>query len=985
MEFAYRPNRSTDDAISTTLHLALTHLDNKDSYIRMLFIVFSSAFNTIIPQHLIEKLSILCLNTSLCNWILDFLTGRPQSVRIGNNISSTTTLSTGAPQGCVLSPLLFTLLTHDCVAKHSSNHIVKFADDTTVVGPISKNDESAYREVQRSSNNMSCSRLSTALLLAAAGLLVGSGFSEAEQDFASTLPTVSTERAITCDDLYNVQQLSCDSGVISVQAALYGRADSKTCSEGWSPQQLSNTNCAQQGTTSVLKERCDGKRVCQINTNVLRTSDPCYGIYKYLDTIYTCIAEKRSVTCEGSVLNLQCDKGKVLYIHSADYGRHDQTTCSYQRPAGQVQNVQCSRASNIVAQSCNGRNSCTVSASNSVFGDPCVGTYKYLEVAYICYFSSEMFLPVIVTTICSLSISLFGQSKTYIVAFYPFYSNTINSQCVSEAPSAEQDFASTLPTVSTERAITCDDLYNVQQLSCDSGVISVQAALYGRADSKTCSEGWSPQQLSNTNCAQQGTTSVLKERCDGKRVCQINTNVLRTSDPCYGIYKYLDTIYTCIAEKRSVTCEGSVLNLQCDKGKVLYIHSADYGRHDQTTCSYQRPAGQVQNVQCSRASNIVAQSCNGRNSCTVSASNSVFGDPCVGTYKYLEVAYICYWPPTTTTTPTSTPSSNAQFLPLGLGIPLVVLLLLVVFLLFYQWKKRRNTSSDKELSVTYENWTPDPGCEHSIYQNLHPTNQTQDQTAANILQCGKKQLDGNQLVVSRLPGLLLVLAAAGLLVGSGFSEAEQDFASTLPTVSTERAITCDDLYNVQQLSCDSGVISVQAALYGRADSKTCSEGWSPQQLSNTNCAQQGTTSVLKERCDGKRVCQINTNVLRTSDPCYGIYKYLDTIYTCIAEKRSVTCEGSVLNLQCDKGKVLYIHSADYGRHDQTTCSYQRPAGQVQNVQCSRASNIVAQSCNGRNSCTVSASNSVFGDPCVGTYKYLEVAYICYCPQLPAKN
>ncbi|KAK3548416.1 hypothetical protein QTP70_012737 [Hemibagrus guttatus] len=33
---------------------------------------------------------------------------------------------------------------------HSSNHIVKFTDDTTVVGLISKNDESAYREeVQR--------------------------------------------------------------------------------------------------------------------------------------------------------------------------------------------------------------------------------------------------------------------------------------------------------------------------------------------------------------------------------------------------------------------------------------------------------------------------------------------------------------------------------------------------------------------------------------------------------------------------------------------------------------------------------------------------------------------------------------------------------------------------------------------------------------------------------------------------------------------
>ncbi len=101
LQFAYRPNRSTDDAISSTLHLALTHLENKDSYVRMLFIDFSSAFNTIIPQQLINKLNLLGLNNSLCNWILDFLTGRPQSVRVGHNTSSTTTLSTGAPQGCV--------------------------------------------------------------------------------------------------------------------------------------------------------------------------------------------------------------------------------------------------------------------------------------------------------------------------------------------------------------------------------------------------------------------------------------------------------------------------------------------------------------------------------------------------------------------------------------------------------------------------------------------------------------------------------------------------------------------------------------------------------------------------------------------------------------------------------------------------------------------------------------------------------------------
>ncbi|KAK3517736.1 hypothetical protein QTP70_017248 [Hemibagrus guttatus] len=67
---SYRPKRSMDDAISTTLHLSLTHLENKDTYVRMLFIDFSSAFNTIIPQHLTKKLSLLGINASLYNLIL---------------------------------------------------------------------------------------------------------------------------------------------------------------------------------------------------------------------------------------------------------------------------------------------------------------------------------------------------------------------------------------------------------------------------------------------------------------------------------------------------------------------------------------------------------------------------------------------------------------------------------------------------------------------------------------------------------------------------------------------------------------------------------------------------------------------------------------------------------------------------------------------------------------------------------------------------
>ena len=41
---------------------------------------------------------------------------------------------------------LYSLFTHNCVAKHDSNIIIKFADDTTLVGLITNNDETAYRQ-----------------------------------------------------------------------------------------------------------------------------------------------------------------------------------------------------------------------------------------------------------------------------------------------------------------------------------------------------------------------------------------------------------------------------------------------------------------------------------------------------------------------------------------------------------------------------------------------------------------------------------------------------------------------------------------------------------------------------------------------------------------------------------------------------------------------------------------------------------------------
>ena len=61
LQFAYRPNRSTC-AISITLHTALSHLEKRNTYVRMLFIHYSSAFNTTVPTKLITKLRTLGIN-----------------------------------------------------------------------------------------------------------------------------------------------------------------------------------------------------------------------------------------------------------------------------------------------------------------------------------------------------------------------------------------------------------------------------------------------------------------------------------------------------------------------------------------------------------------------------------------------------------------------------------------------------------------------------------------------------------------------------------------------------------------------------------------------------------------------------------------------------------------------------------------------------------------------------------------------------------
>ena len=90
-----------------------------------MFFDFCSAFNTLQPHLLVQKLLNMKLPSSVISWIFDYLTSRLQYVRLNGLLSSAISTNIGAPQGTALAPFLFALYTDDCRSIEESCPLVK--------------------------------------------------------------------------------------------------------------------------------------------------------------------------------------------------------------------------------------------------------------------------------------------------------------------------------------------------------------------------------------------------------------------------------------------------------------------------------------------------------------------------------------------------------------------------------------------------------------------------------------------------------------------------------------------------------------------------------------------------------------------------------------------------------------------------------------------------------------------------------------------
>ena len=92
---------------------------------------------------------------------------------------------------------------------------------------------------------------------------------------------------------------------------------------------------------------------------------------------------------------------------------------------------------------------------------------------------------------------------------------------------------------------------------------------------------------------------------------------------------------------------------------------------------------------------------------------------------------------------------------------------------------------------------------------------------------------------------------------------------------------------------------------------------------------------------------------------------------------SLICEGDQIQLACRPGSWIHIIYANFGRTMAgQVCEVSENASQSTQCYARESLKKVRSFCEGRQTCRLSATTEVYGDPCPRTSKYLDVEYSC---------
>ena len=114
--------------------------DGNSATIRAVLFDYRKAFYLIDHRILVDKLSKLVLPTRIVNWMIDFLFGRSQRIKLAEGCySKWGSVPSGVPQGIKLGPWLFPILINDLSLNGNFKaQLWKYVDDTTTSEVVAK-------------------------------------------------------------------------------------------------------------------------------------------------------------------------------------------------------------------------------------------------------------------------------------------------------------------------------------------------------------------------------------------------------------------------------------------------------------------------------------------------------------------------------------------------------------------------------------------------------------------------------------------------------------------------------------------------------------------------------------------------------------------------------------------------------------------------------------------------------------------------------
>ena len=138
-QYAFRPTGSTSAALISITH-QLAEMLTTHPYVHLVALDFSKAFDTVQHSYLAEQLAELPIPDNIYNWIIAFLNKRQHRTKFMGATSSAIEINASIVQGSGLGPVDFIVAISKLKPRHSTNKIIKYADDSYILFPFTNSE-----------------------------------------------------------------------------------------------------------------------------------------------------------------------------------------------------------------------------------------------------------------------------------------------------------------------------------------------------------------------------------------------------------------------------------------------------------------------------------------------------------------------------------------------------------------------------------------------------------------------------------------------------------------------------------------------------------------------------------------------------------------------------------------------------------------------------------------------------------------------------